>query len=415
MFDLVDLLKKETTNTASGAEGDAETKLTSVLFNQTTQCRELVSEAFRFEGISLPAILNNSDSEIKQHVRESTIEIVIVELNLSDNVTEDMERIRHLLPNHASVVVIGSEDAISTIRNLKAMGFYYLFWPISKQELIDFIINVNDNRFRNSGLGKNRRAKKVAVWGAKGGVGASLLTAEIASDLSVNKNSSCVIVDHQFSGGNLDILLGLSRFEKKAVSPGVLSNSLDVTYAMNMTKKVNEMLSLLAIESEELNEFELKDYVRTLSNELAVQSNFILEDLSSSSHCQTDIDYIATECEMLLLIIEPTVSCLRQATRFLSDLDKRKSNVRCFKILNYTLPEKYATVTKDEIEKYIRQKIDVVCPHEPKLNQMVLEGNHLYDHQYPLSQSLTKITALLLGQDNKFSQRGFMKRLMRRR
>ncbi|MDN3683471.1 hypothetical protein QW180_02055 [Vibrio sinaloensis] len=77
-----------------------------------------------------------------------------------------MRRISHLLPNSASVIVIGSEDAISTIRNLKAMGFYYLFWPVSKEELIDFVKNVSDNRQRNAGLGKAREAKKVAFFGA---------------------------------------------------------------------------------------------------------------------------------------------------------------------------------------------------------------------------------------------------------
>ncbi|WP_315973059.1 response regulator [Vibrio cortegadensis] len=181
MLDLVDLLKNNEQSTAQ------EEKLTSVLFHQSEECKELVEEAFRFEGIVTPAILQNSDDTIRKHVRESTIEIVLVELNMSSDVTADMKRISHLLPNHASVIVIGSEDAISTIRNLKEMGFYYLFWPVSKQELIDFVRNVNDNRTRNSGLGQNRTAKRIAIWGAKGGVGATFLACEIAFELSAKK------------------------------------------------------------------------------------------------------------------------------------------------------------------------------------------------------------------------------------
>lgn len=122
MFDLVDLLKTDK------APVEQEEKITSVLFHQTQECKNLVEEAYRFEGISAPAVLENTDAEIRKHIRESTIEIVIVELNISDNVTEDMRQISHLLPNHASVIVIGSEDAISTIRHLKDMGFYYLFY-----------------------------------------------------------------------------------------------------------------------------------------------------------------------------------------------------------------------------------------------------------------------------------------------
>ncbi|MEZ9417713.1 chromosome partitioning protein ParA, partial [Vibrio sp. 10N.286.49.E1] len=128
------------------------------------------------------------------------VEIAIVELNVTESVTEDMKRISHLLPNSASVIVVGSEDAISTIRNLKEMGFYYVFWPISKPELIDFVRNVDSNRKKNSGLGKDRTAKRVAVWGTKGGVGATMLTAEIAYELSAKKKSTCLIVDHDFRG-----------------------------------------------------------------------------------------------------------------------------------------------------------------------------------------------------------------------
>lgn len=122
MFDLVDLLKTD------NSQAEHEEKITSVLFHQTEECRSLVEEAYRFEGITAPAVLENTDADIRKHIRESTIEIVIVELNISDNVTEDMRQISHLLPNHASVIVVGSEDAISTIRNLKDMGFYYLFY-----------------------------------------------------------------------------------------------------------------------------------------------------------------------------------------------------------------------------------------------------------------------------------------------
>lgn len=47
MFDLVDLLKK------NGSESQVKQKITSVLFYQTEKCRELVLEAYRFEGISI--------------------------------------------------------------------------------------------------------------------------------------------------------------------------------------------------------------------------------------------------------------------------------------------------------------------------------------------------------------------------
>lgn len=408
MFDLVGLLKKEEPVTVK------EEKLTTVLFRQSDECGDLVLEAFRFEGITAPVILDNSDENIKQHVRESSIEIVLVELNNSINVSQDMERISHLLPNNASVIVIGSEDAISTIRNLKAMGFYYLFWPITKQELIDFVRSVSDNRTRNSGLGQNRVAKKIAVWGSKGGVGASILTSEIAFQLSEQKNSSCIVVDHNFQGGNLDILMGLRQFEKRTVQRGVLSGSLDVNYAQGMTKKISDMLSILSLTSDELNELELKDYIGTLNKELAQKSNFIIEDLSRSANSQQDFRYIATDCDSIVLVLEPTVASLREATKVKSDLDKLKSTARFFIVLNYTMQEKYATVSIEEIEKYLRQPIDVTCPYEARLDFLLLEGKRLYKQSGKMGDSICRLTSLLLGENPNKKTSTIFQRLLKR-
>lgn len=94
-----------------------------VAFVQSDECHQLIENAFRFEGIPLPSFVANTDNEIRRHAREKKIDIALVELNQSACVTDDMQRISHLLPNDASVIVIYQEDAISTIRNLKAMGF----------------------------------------------------------------------------------------------------------------------------------------------------------------------------------------------------------------------------------------------------------------------------------------------------
>ncbi|MEZ8102514.1 AAA family ATPase [Vibrio bivalvicida] len=409
MFDLVDKLQSKPLHDMVKKE-----TITSVLFHQTQECVDLVDEAFRFENINVPTMLVNSDDKIKQHVRESFVEIVIVELNLSENITKDMERISHLLPNSASVIVVGSEDAISTIRNLKEMGFYYVFWPITKQELIEFVRNVNNNRQRNSGLGKDRSAKKVGVWGTKGGVGATMLTAELAFELSDIKKSSALVVDHDFRGGNLDIFLGLKRFDKKLVSRASLASSVDTTYAASMVKKVDNMLAVLSLESDELNELELKEYLRTLTAQLAGNYNFILEDLSRGSNSKQDLDYISTSCDVIVLLMEPTVSSVREAKRTMKSLEAADSSVRCLFVLNYTIEEKAATINAANIKAFLGRAPDIILPNEPRMSKLVLEQKHIYKHDYPVSQNLHKLTAMLLGQSDEGEKNSWLRRILKR-
>lgn len=408
MFDLVDILKSRTEEKAVAQE-----LITTVLFHQTQECVDLVEEAFRFEGLVAPSMLENTDANIRQHVRDSHIEVVIVEANRSANVSKHMERISHLLPNDASVIVIGSEDSISTIRNLKAMGFYYVFWPIPKQELIDFVRNVDNNRKHKSGLGKDREAKRVAIWGSKGGVGATIMTSEIALKLSSKRNSSCLIIDHDFRGGNMDICLFLQKHQKKTVTRSSITASADATYAASMVKKLSNMAALLSLESDELNELEMKEYIRSLADKLAGQYNFILEDLSRSTNSKADLEYISRYSDIILIVIEPTVSSLREAKRAQKYIEAQNSHARVVNVLNYTMPENAATITESDIKDYLGHAPDVICPFEPKMGKMILDRTHMFQAQLPFGRSVFNITQLLLGLEE---QKGasFIQRLLKR-
>lgn len=395
MFDLVDILKKGTPSHEVVKES-----ITSVLFYQTEQCRELVLEAYRFEGVAPPEVLTNSDLSISDHVRQQSIEVVIVELNKSENVTEDAERISHLLPSHASVIVIGSEDAISTIRNLKDMGFYYVFWPIPKEELIDFVKSVHNNRQWNRGPGQKRRAKRVAVIGAKGGVGCSLVTSEIAHQLVDDKHSTCVVVDHNYSAGNIDIMMGVTKFEKRQVPSGALLTGLDLSTAKAMLAKQSDALSILALSSSDLKLDEMEEYTESVTELISSDVNFVIDDLSASSvnPYKTAINWL--DCDCAILIFTPTISSVRDAAR----LKKRFSQLpedkrpRFIAVLNHTQPEKFSNVPTADIEKYLEHKIDVVIPFSGKAASELVEGKRLVKADNKLSAPLKKLTSLLLGE-----------------
>ncbi len=398
MFDLVDILKK-----GSGeAEPEQQQEITSVLFFQTETCRSLVKEAYRFEGLVTPVLLQNSDEQIKDHVRHENIEIVIIELNESQDVTTDAERIGHLLPNDASVIVIGSEDAISTIRNLKQMGFYYLFWPITKHELIEFVISVHENRHRNRGLGQRRKAKNISVLGCKGGVGTTMLSTEIAHLLSENKRSSCLLVDHDYLGGNIDIMLGMTQFEKRDVRPGSFSSALDNSSAQSLITKHTKMLSVLSLTSQGMGCSDIKEYTRAVVEQVAGDVNFIIDDMSSVVRQTVNQEEITLASDCIILIFPPTVSGLREAARIrqqLAGIKNPETPLRLFTVMNYTIPQNAATVTLQEAEKYLHQKIDVVIPYVKKLDAMILNNNRISQQKGKSSKALQRLASLIVGED----------------
>lgn len=397
MFDLVDSLRKSR-NTESIVEQE---KIRSVLFSQTAECEELVLEAYRFEGIAPPAVIANDDVEIAEHVRHSEIEIVIVELNNSKDVSADAERISHLLPNHASVIVIGSEDAISTIRNLKSIGFYYLFWPITKQELIDFVRSVSDNRKRHSnrGPGQNRRAKYISIVGAKGGVGATFVCAEMAYQLSAHKKSSVLVVDQNHSTGDLDIMMGIRDYERRKVQKNQVS-SVDDSIAQSLVFRQNNLLSVLSLTSDNVDNLALLEYTNSVVDYLANDVNFVIEDRSASVAFGLESDRFISECDVIVLVMSASVASVRDAARMRDKIKRINTDesLRLILVMNHVMPRKSETLSKEDAEAFLKQSIDIDIPFCEQLPTLILDNKRIAKSSLKAAQPLRQLTSTILGE-----------------
>lgn len=397
MFDLVDSLRK---STKADPEIEQE-KISTVLFYQTAQCEDLVLEAYRFEGIAPPSVVENTEEDITEHVRHSDIEVVIVELNNSDDVSGDAKRISHLLPNHASVIVIGSEDAISTIRNLKDIGFYYLFWPITKQELIDFVRSVSDNRLRNSnrGPGQNRRAKYISIIGAKGGVGTTFITAEMAYQLSAHKKSSCLVVDQNHTTGDLDIMMGIRDYERRRVQKGEISK-IDESFAQSMVFQLNSLLTVLSLTSDQLDDLALLEYSNSVVDFLAAHENFVIEDRSASVAFGLDADRFVSQCDVIVLVMTASVASVRDAARMRDKIRSHNTSesLRLILVMNHILPKKSETITKEDTEAFLKQAIDIEIPFCEMLPAYILDNKRIAKTSLKAAKPLRQLTSIILGE-----------------
>ncbi|MCA2417978.1 chromosome partitioning protein ParA, partial [Vibrio chemaguriensis] len=158
---------------------------------------------FEFEGWAAPTCIKQS-AVPKNFYSEQSGNMVILELSESQDIVTDAQRLTNQMPTHKGIVVIGTEDSISVLRQLKDIGFYYLFWPINKHEFADFIMNVHRNLQTYTGVSKQRRAKRVAVVGSKGGIGTPFIATEISSKLASNDIDN-ILVDHQYNNSNIDV------------------------------------------------------------------------------------------------------------------------------------------------------------------------------------------------------------------
>ncbi|PKF48969.1 type II secretion protein ATPase, partial [Enterovibrio nigricans] len=197
-----ELLKKEPSHDVTNLGNQTGIKV--VQFYQTDLHKSLVEETFRFIGETAPTAEKYTFSDVARRVEALNAQVAIIELVDCDETLEECRRLSERLPNALSVLILGSVDSISVVRELKTFGFYYLLWPITKVELGEFIEGVFAQH-EAANFKHRRRAKRIGVIGSRGGIGVSLITAELGWQLSNEKQASCVVVDNNYLSGNLDI------------------------------------------------------------------------------------------------------------------------------------------------------------------------------------------------------------------
>ncbi len=123
MFDITKKLPESKKPKSSSTSSN----ITCSLVYQTEECRNLVEELFEFEGWDCPIGVQQHKADSEFYSKQES-NLILLELNESSNVVADAQAVAAKLPTHKGVIVIGKEDAISTLRSLKEMGFLLSFF-----------------------------------------------------------------------------------------------------------------------------------------------------------------------------------------------------------------------------------------------------------------------------------------------
>ncbi|USD67758.1 hypothetical protein [Vibrio sp. SCSIO 43136] len=398
MLDLTEALK------ATEALSETKEGLNSVLFHQSGHCRDLVSEVFSFDSLGTPDLMEMKPSVWEDFFAKNIVrlDLVLIELTDCDDVIAKITELAPQIPNTASVVVIGKEDAISTIRSLKEMGFYYVFWPVVKAELSDFLRHVVKNHHGGKGLGKERKAKRIAVVGAKGGVGCSLIACELASFLQKETHAKVMLVDHNYSDSNLDVLLGIDAFDKLDLNKSsVQITQLDEDSAQSLLQKVCDNVALLAVDGLKAPIDECNKQTDAMVSLLLRRYNLVVEDFSCSREFPLDYMAFCENYDSVVVVTDSTVSSVRSAKRIMHNLDVAARNSlktpRSIVVLNQHRTYRDGVLYAKEIEQQLKRKVDVEVAYEKTIPTVLLSGKRFTELNGRFSSKLLELTGQVLG------------------
>ncbi|MCG3759810.1 hypothetical protein EXA21_08940 [Vibrio cincinnatiensis] len=409
MLNFNDLLKTNDPDSMTKEDGS---KPTLALFYQEEKCRDFLLECIKAGNDTKVVVNKNTDDSIVEQLTKVEMDIMVLELNYSRNIVSEARRISYLLPNKASIVIVGREDSIITIRQLKEMGFYYVYWPIARNELIDFFRHVHSNRTHNLGVDKNRQAKRIAVLGAKGGVGATFVASELTNILIHQKNAKCLYVDHNFYSSDIDIALQLDKFESKIATLDELELKMDSALARTMLSVEYEKLSVLSFSAEELSSDKLRELQANVVDALLSEYNFIVEDLSTADALAGNYQDYWRKIDYLILVATPGVSELREANKLkqkIHALDETKTPLLL--VINHVQPEKFSALSHAEINQFLKYTPEAIISFENKANSYLLENKKVSQTKSKVAAELLQFTKLLLGED-KAKKKSLLSRLL---
>ncbi|WP_028021810.1 AAA family ATPase [Enterovibrio calviensis] len=396
-----ELLKKESTSSLSNLGNQSGIKV--VQFHRTDESKSLVEETFRFIGETLPTSYQYKFDDVAGQVEELNAQVAIVDLVECEDILKECRQLSERLPTSLSVLIIGGEDSISVVRELKAFGFYYLLWPISKIELAEFVESVLAQH-ESANFKHRRRAKRIGIIGTRGGIGTSLITAELGWQLSNEKQASCVVVDNNYLSGNLDIYLGVKNREKRKLNAVESSGNVDESIAKSLVTRVNHRLDYLALGLDSETSADFHEVTGTVISNLSSETNFIIDDLSASVSFDLRPSSLIKQLDVAVVVMDPTISCLRETAALLNNIKKHieendlRKTVRIMLVLNKHRASRFHSVTESEIVKYLSVPIDVVLPYEVSAEEALVSGTMLSTGKTKLGSQLRVLCSLVVGE-----------------
>jgi pilus assembly protein CpaE len=133
--------------------------------------------------------------------------LLFVDVCGTDRVLDAVQALSDVSEPQLQVVVIGEHNDVSLFRGLLRLGVSdYLFKPVTSELLEQLVIRLTGGLLAG---GDTRQGKLVAITGARGGVGTSSITANLAHYLAEKIGRRVALLDLDLVAGAQALLLGV--------------------------------------------------------------------------------------------------------------------------------------------------------------------------------------------------------------
>lgn len=331
----------------------------------------------------------NIKAAIAAMAKLQTPEVLIVDISGEAFPLAALTELSDVVEPGGRVLVIGDTDDVDFYRHItRGLGVMeYIFKPITREAVARHFVPM----ITHSNLEEDvtRGGRVVAVMGARGGVGASTIAANVAWHLGMSGKRHTVFVDADLHMGSGALLLG------GKLGPGLRmalesTDDIDPLFIEHAAQPVAGRLHVLA--SEEKLQEPLRyaaGSAQLLIEALRVRYNFIILDLPylpTQSHRE-----LLSFAHHRVVVMDPTLASVRDTLRLLALPNGPWQPQSPTLVLNRQ--GRPGSLTRKQIEEAIKTKIDIAIPDLPKLmNETASYGEPAICQRGPFKQAIIELS-----------------------
>lgn len=330
---------------------------------------EVVRSQEMLEDIEIEARLGTVLEAISEAASLGRADIAILQVDPESEA--ELEAFRDVAVKYASdlhvIATSAGLTAQSTRRLIQVGAIDVLPQPITQQALVIALERASGLAHQRHGAGHREKGFVVSVLKGGGGVGATAIAAQTALALSSGSSgTSTALIDFDIQFGALGLYLDLPG--KRSIIDVIESEDrVDAALIKSVMYKHTSGLSILTAPKrvtplEKITPSAASSVISLTRD----QFDYVLVDLPAVWTSWTF--RVLQESDLILVVTEPSVGCIRQAERQLAMLrDQNLANVPVEVVLNRYKKGLFRAIDVSACEAGLGRKIDHVIPNNYRL------------------------------------------------
>jgi pilus assembly protein CpaE len=322
--------------------------------------------------------------------------LLLVDLSGADLPLSDINSLADVCEPGVTVIALGDRNDCGLYRDLLGHGVAdYLVKPVTPALLHKALLGATDQSAA-AVKGQAKLGKLVAVVGARGGVGTTMVSTSVAWLIAQERRRRVALVDLDLQFGTVALSLDLepSNGLREALEN---PNRIDGLFMDRVLVQHSDRLFVLSAE-ESPDEALLVDYgaLELLITELRHKFHYVLIDLPRAPSATAQ--QVLQNATDLLLVTDCSLAGMRDCMRLSGMLPTVNASCTITLVANRSGEYKQGEMPRAEFEKGIGRKIDFVLPFDARTVAAATNfGQPVAATKGPVSIGLKGITERLCG------------------